>query len=167
MTPTLQTERLFLREMTEADAENVYLLNRSPSVTRYLGEPNLASADEALEILRTRILPQYRDYGVGRLALIRRDSGEFLGWCGLRYLADEDAYDLGYRLHENTWGQGYATEAARAVLQFAAQHLAGKKIIGKAMLENRASIRVLEKIGMRFDAYAHEHGGPIAIYVSP
>ena len=166
MTPILQTERLLLREMTEADADNVYLLNRCPSVTRYLGEPTLASADEALEILRTRILPQYHEHGVGRWAVLLRDSAAFIGWCGLRYLPDEAAYDLGYRFHPSAWGKGYATEAAQAVLQLAATRLPGKKIIGKAMLENRASIRVLEKLGLRLVAYAEEHGGPIAIYVA-
>lgn len=165
MKPILETERLFLREMTAADAEDVYLLNRSPSVTRYVGEPTLNSADEALVILRTRILPQYGAYGVGRLAVLRRDSGEFIGWCGLKYLPDEDVYDLGYRFHESCWGHGYATEAARAVLQHWRAPLAGKRIVGKALLENRGSIRVLQKIGLRFVANAEESNGPTAVYV--
>jgi RimJ/RimL family protein N-acetyltransferase len=165
MKPILETERLLLRELTEADAENVYLLNRSPSVTRYVGEPTLANPAEALTILRTRILPQYQLYGVGRWAVVLRDRAEFIGWCGLKYLPEADEYDLGYRFIESAWGKGYATEAAQAVLQHVAARLHDKRIVGKAMLENRGSIRVLEKLGLRFESYGQDHDGPIATYV--
>jgi ribosomal-protein-alanine N-acetyltransferase len=162
----LETERLLVRELSEADAENVFRLNASPEVTRYVGEPPLTSAAEGLEILRTRILPQYRNHGVGRWAVIVRDGARFIGWCGLKYLPATDEYDLGYRYLEDAWGQGYATEAARAVLAYGVQRLPGKRIVGRAMLANVASLRVLQKLGMRLEGHGREHDGEIAIYVA-
>lgn len=165
MPPLLETPRLTLRQMSEADAGHVYLLNGSPQVTRYLGEPTLDSPEQALAILRTHIFPQYEKYGVGRWAVVLKAGAEFIGWCGLKYLADPDEYDLGYRFRESFWGQGYATEAARAVLQFGREQLPGKRIVGKVLVENLASRRVLEKLGLRFTAYEKDDSGTTAVYV--
>src|SRR5262245_41996246 len=82
----LETARLRLREMVEADVHDVYLLNSSPNVMRYLGsEPTLSSLEEALALLRSRIFPQYQNYSVGRWAVILKDNDLFIGWCGLKY----------------------------------------------------------------------------------
>ena len=143
----LETARLRLREMVEADVHDVYLLNSSPNVMRYLGsEPTLSSLEEALALLRSRIFPQYQNYSVGRWAVILKDNDLFIGWCGLKYDPAANEYDLGYRFIENYWGKGYATEAARGVLEYCRQHLVGRRIVGKAFIENVGSIRVLEKI---------------------
>jgi RimJ/RimL family protein N-acetyltransferase len=167
MKSILQTERLRLHEMTEADAENVYRLNRDPQVVKYVGEPPLTGVEQALGILHSRIFPQYRDHGVGRWAVVLKTSGAFIGWCGLRYEPEEDAYDLGFRFFQDQWGRGYATEAAQAVLDYGARNLPGARIEGKALVENVASIRVLEKIGMRFEGRGRDHDGEIAIYAAP
>jgi RimJ/RimL family protein N-acetyltransferase len=132
---------------------------------RYLGsESTLSNPAEALSVLRGRIFPQYRKYGVGRWAVILKYNGAFIGWCGLKYVAETNEYDLGYRFIENYWGKGYATEAARAVLEFCHEHLAGKRIVGTALVENVASIRVLEKIGMHFERHQQESDGTVAVY---
>ncbi len=166
MPAILSTSRLNLREITEADAANIFRMNSTPSVVRYIGEPVLKSEEEALHILHTHIFPQYQQYGIGRWAVELKENSEFIGWCGLKFLADEQVYDLGYRFLEDHWGNGYATEAAQAVLDYGRQHLAGARIIGKAMVDNSASIRVLEKIGMRFEAHTIEHGGTAAMYTA-
>ena len=162
----IETERLSLRELTEADAENVFRLNESPAIVRYVGEPTLKSAAEGLELLRTRLLPQYAGYGVGRLAVIVRADARFIGWCGLKFIPEDNEYDLGYRYFERDWGQGYATEAARAVVAWGRQQLPGKRIVGKAMLGNVASIKILQKIGLRFEGNAQAHDGEVAVYVA-
>ena len=164
-TAILETARLRLREMVEADVHDVYLLNSSPNVMRYLGaERPLSSLDEALMLLRERIFPQYQSYGVGRGAVILKDNGLFIGWCGLKYQPAANEYDLGYRFIQNYWGKGYATEAARGVLEYCRQHLMGKRIVGKALLENVGSIRVLEKIGMQFERTEEDGDGTVAVY---
>jgi RimJ/RimL family protein N-acetyltransferase len=166
VTTVLETARLRLREMAEADVHDVYLLNSSPNVMRYLGaERALSSLEEALALLRVRIFPQYQKYGVGRWAVILKDNDLFIGWCGLKYDPAANEYDLGYRFIENYWGKGYATEAARGVIEYCRQHLIGKRIVGKALIENVASIRVLENIGMRFEKFEEDNDGTVAVYV--
>lgn len=161
----LETRRLLLREMTEADAENLFALNQNPNVTRYiLGEPPLTTREQALAILRERVFPQYA-HGLGRWACIEKSSGDFIGWCGVKHVPEEGEYDLGYRFFEQHWGKGYATEAASAVCEFARRQLHGKRVVGKAMLDNRASRRVLEKIGLVFEGDVEEEGCQLAVYV--
>jgi RimJ/RimL family protein N-acetyltransferase len=159
----LQTERLLLREMTEADAEHLVRLGWNPNVSKYLPDHPPASVEEAVRLLRTVIFPQYARR-VGRWAVVRRDTGEFIGWCGLKHYADANEYDLGYRYFEEHWGQGYATEAAQAVLRYGVERLRGARIVGKAMVGNAGSRRVLEKVGLAFESYTVEDCGEVAVY---
>jgi RimJ/RimL family protein N-acetyltransferase len=159
----LQTGRLLLREMTEADAQHLVRLGQNPNVTKYLPDPPLAGVEEAVRILETVVFPQYANR-IGRWAVILRDTGEFIGWCGLKYYADVNEYDLGYRYFEEHWGRGYATEAAQAVLRYGIERLRGARIVGKAMVGNARSRRVLEKVGLAFESYAVEDCGEVAVY---
>ena len=85
---------------------------------------------------------------MGRLAVVVKDTDQFIGWCGLKY--DADQYDIGFRLFREYWNQGFATEAAGRCVEYGFNHLGLSEIIGRARKENKASIRVLEKIGMTF-----------------
>jgi [ribosomal protein S5]-alanine N-acetyltransferase len=166
MRTILETPRFILREMTEADADQLVRLNANPNVIRYVGEGPVAGTEAALELLHTRVFPQYARHGVGRWAVIRKDDDRYVGWCGLKYLEDTREYDLGYRFYEEHWGRGYATETARAVLDWARAHLPNVRIVGKAHVDNSASIRVLEKLGLRFEAHADDPVlGRLAVYV--
>ena len=165
MKTVLETERLILREMTEADAVNLFELNQSPKVTRYLpGEPPLTTHEQALAVIRERVQPQY-PRGLGRWACIVKGSGEFIGWSGVKHFPEYGEYDIGYRFSERYWGMGYATESARAVLAYARKHLAGERVVGKAMPENVASVRVLEKIGLVYEGDTVEDGCLFRVYV--
>ena len=161
----LETARLTLREMTEADAEHLFLLGQNPKVMRFIhGELPVTSHDDALAVLSERVFPQYA-LGLGRWACIEKSSGEFLGWCGVKYLADDGEYDIGYRFFERHWGKGYATESAAAVCDFARRHLQGKRVVGVAERDHAASRRVLEKIGLTFEGYGERDGRAMAVYV--
>jgi ribosomal-protein-alanine N-acetyltransferase len=165
MTTKLETRRLLLREMTDADADHLLLLNQNPNVTHYImGESPLTTREQALAVLRERVFPQYA-HGLGRWACIEKSTGDYIGWCGIKHMPEDGEYDVGYRLFEEHWGQGYATEAAGAVCDFARKHLQGKRVVGKAMRENRASRRVLEKIGMVFEGEVDSEGCRLAVYV--
>lgn len=165
MTTILETPRMLLRRMTEADAERLFALNRNPNVTRYIfGEPPLANAEDALVVLRTRVFPQYA-IGLGRWGCIEKSRGDFLGWCGIKHMPDDGEYDLGYRFFEEHWGHGYATEAARASCDFAREHLRGKRVVAKAMRDNEASRHVLEKVGLVYEGEVVEEGHALAVYV--
>ena len=145
----LQTPRLTLRRFTVADTNLLLQLNSNPEVLKYLHEPPLATEEQALHILNTIILPQYKN-NLGRWAMHLITTNEFIGWCGLKYLAGADEIDLGYRLLQNFWNNGYAYEAAKHTLDYGFNHLNLKNIIGRAHIENIASLKILEKIGMQF-----------------
>ena len=144
----LETERLYLREIGPEDAENAYLLNLDPEVIRYTGDDPFGSVEEARIFLEN--YDHYRKYGFGRWAVIRKSDDEFLGWCGLKYTPELDEYDIGFRLFRCYWNRGYATEAAKACLQLGFAQFGMQQIVGRAMSQNHASIRVLGKIGLKF-----------------
>ena len=144
----LETERLYMREMTAEDAENAYLLNLDPEVIQYTGDPPFNSIEEARIFLTN--YDHYRKYGFGRWAVIRKTDHAFLGWCGLKYSPDVDEYDIGFRFLKKYWNKGYATEAAIQCLRMGFEKYTMPVIVGRAMTANKGSIRVLEKIGLTF-----------------
>jgi [ribosomal protein S5]-alanine N-acetyltransferase len=149
MNIVFETSRLLLRQFTGTDAPLVQQLNSNPNVLKYLDEPPLETVEQAFYILNTIILPQYKN-NLGRWAIHVKTTNEFIGWCGLKYRPGLDEIDLGYRLLQQHWGNGYAFEAAKHSLDYAFQQLHLKTIIGRAHIDNLASLKILEKIGMQF-----------------
>jgi len=145
----LQTPRLILRRFTEADAPLLLQLNSDPEVLKYIHEPALENEEHAKTILTTIILPQYKN-NLGRWAVHTKDNNEFIGWCGLKHLIDTGEIDLGYRLMKQFWGKGFAYEAAKHTVEYGFNQLHLKTITGRAHIENTASLKILEKIGMQF-----------------
>ena len=145
----IETERLILRQFEPGEGALIYTLNEDPDVTLYTGDPvrDLAHANEVLEEV---ILPQYALYNHGRWAVHTKPGMEFIGWCGLKYRPERDEVDLGYRFIKTAWGKGYASEAAMASINFGFEKLGLRRIVGRAMPGNIASLKVLEKCGMRF-----------------
>ena len=150
MSIIIETDRLILREYTEADAPAFFRLNSDPEVMRYVPDEALNSVDEARQILVSHPMADYRERGFGRWACVLKQTGEHIGFCGLKYLKDIDDIDLGFRFIRSQWGKGLATEAALASIRYGFDELKLDHILGLAEPENRASIRVLEKVGMRF-----------------
>ncbi len=145
----LQTPRLAIRRFTEADAALILELNSDPDILKYVHEPTIKTIEQAKIILQDIILPQYKN-NLGRWAIHTKDNMEFIGWCGLKYQSWTDEIDLGYRFMQKAWGKGYATEAAQHSLDYGFKTLNLKLITGRAHIENIASYKVLEKIGMEF-----------------
>jgi [ribosomal protein S5]-alanine N-acetyltransferase len=160
----LQTPRLVLRRFTEADAPLIYALNSSQGTLQYIHEPALNDEADALRVIREIIMPQYSLYNLGRWAIQLKEDGAFIGWCGLKYLADEDEIDLGYRLFSEYRGLGYATEAASHTIQYGFEVLKLKTIIGRAHVDNIASWTVLQKIGMLYKGDEQVDGITAKIY---
>ena len=149
-----QTERLILREINSDDLQDLFELDSDPEVHRYLGNnpfTDLKQSDDVVNSLKD----QYRKNGIGRWAVILRETGEFLGWAGLKYEKDArpgmQFFDLGYRLKQKYWGQGYATEAAIASRDYFFTKMNGNILNAGAHIENIASNRILRKIGMTLD----------------
>jgi len=137
----LETERLLLREFLTEDAAAAYDLNSNPEVIKYTGDPPFASIEAARSFLEQ--YNAYTEHGIGRYAIIRKSDGEFLGWCGLKYHPKERIVDLGYRLNRSHWGQGYATESAKATLRYAFDQQKYYAVVAHAHIENNASHKVL------------------------
>jgi RimJ/RimL family protein N-acetyltransferase len=144
-----ETPRLLLRQFTLEDVTILLELNSNPVVLKYLHEPLLQDEAHAETILKTIILPQY-ERKLGRWAVHLKDDNSFLGWCGLKYRPELEEIDLGYRFMQTAWGKGFATEAAQETLEYGFKKLNLSLITGRAHIENLASIRVLEKIGMEY-----------------
>jgi [ribosomal protein S5]-alanine N-acetyltransferase len=144
----LETTRLFLRELTPDDAQVCYDLNSDPEVIRYTGDSSFADVAEAHRFLSN--YDQYRKYGIGRWGVIVKSTGKFIGWCGLKYSADVDEYDIGFRFFRDQWNKGYATESASACIRYGFDTLRLTMIVGRAMKVNTPSINVLKKIGLTY-----------------
>lgn len=158
-----ETPRLILRQFTEVDAPLILALNSDPEIVKYVHEPTLQTEAQAEKILLDIILPQYKN-NLGRWAIHTKDNMDFIGWCGLKYRPELDEIDLGYRLMQNAWGKGFATEAAQHSLEHGFTKLNLKLITGRAHIENIASIKVLEKIGMDFIAEGIVDNCPVRTY---
>ena len=115
-------------------------------------------------LIENTIRKQYSDYGYGRWAVIEKASGEFTGWCGLKLMSENNEIDLGYRFQKKFWGKSFATEAAMASLKFGFEIKKLERIIGRAMTANIASIKVLEKCGMKFCKADLLHGEEGVVY---
>jgi [ribosomal protein S5]-alanine N-acetyltransferase len=144
----LETERLYLRELTSNDAEEMYHLNLDDDVTKYTGDIAFESIAAAKSFLES--YDHYKKYGFGRWAVIRKSDEQFLGWCGLKYTAELDEFDLGFRFFKKYWNNGYATESAKACIELGFTKFKMPTIIGRVRKENLASIIVLKKIGLTY-----------------
>jgi RimJ/RimL family protein N-acetyltransferase len=146
----LETDRLLLREYLEQDAEAFFKLNTDPEVLRFVPDKALLNVEQARQILVDHPIADYRKHGFGRGACILKSTGENIGFAGLKYLEELGEVDVAYRLMPSHWGKGLATEAALASVRYGFTDLGLKQIIGLVMPENVPSVRVLEKIGLRY-----------------
>lgn len=147
----LETQRLILRKFEETDAERLFLLDSDPEVMKYIGVPPLSDITESENVIKM-IQQQYLDNGVGRLAVIEKESGLLIGWSGLKLITQEindynNIYDLGYRFIPEYWGKGYALESAKASLDFGFNDLKAETIYAHAHSENEGSNYILRKLG--------------------
>jgi RimJ/RimL family protein N-acetyltransferase len=172
MLPELQTPRLCLRQWRATDLEPFAQMNRDPAVMEYF--PTLSSREQSDDIVfRTEQL--FRERGFGLWALELRESGAFAGFVGLSVPRFEAHFtpcvEIGWRLGREHWGQGYATEAARAALDFGFGACGLAQIVSMAVAANWRSRRVMERLGMRHEAaddFDHPHlaeGHPLPRHV--
>ncbi|MFD2470856.1 GNAT family N-acetyltransferase [Amycolatopsis silviterrae] len=147
----LETDRLLLRQFTEADTDHLVRLDSDPRVMRFLtGEPTPRSEIEH-QVLPA-ILQDYAKGPAGRWAAIERETGEFIGWISLQPPEDGSTteLELGYRLMAKAWGRGYATEGARAAIHKGFTELGTQRVWAQTMAVNTPSRRVMERVGLRY-----------------
>ena len=159
----LETARLRLRPRRMADLEANLAMDLNPAVHRYIfihGPPD--PAVQRTELTR-KIEAGWPARG-GLWVVEWRDAPGFLGWCGVFPLEGAGPIEIGYRYVPAAWGQGVATEAARAVLDHGFRTLAFDPIVAVAHPDNLASRHVLEKIGLRPAGHARHYGADLAFY---
>lgn len=157
----LVTDRLVLRRFadTEDDARLLFELDRDPEVTRYTG-PGHATVGEYRDKIRNEFVARYGTHpSRGLFGASEKSSNEFLGWFLLRPAPDyrfavqagwtrATDIEIGYRLKRAVWGRGLATEASRELVRLAFEDPEVTALVASALVTNRASTRVMEKIGM-------------------
>jgi RimJ/RimL family protein N-acetyltransferase len=152
----LATSRLRLRDFVKTDFDAVYAYSSDPRVTRYLffGPRDADATAEYLEglLASQRERPRMRF----ELAVEEIGTARVVGACDLSYI-ERNVVDLGYMLAMDVWGRGYATEIALALVDAAFYDLRAARVISTVDVNNGASIRVLEKIGMRWEAVFRKH----------
>ena len=157
----LTTQRLRLRPLQPGDADALHEVYSHPLVEAWIGPHTLARVGEEIEYQRSGQVQ--RGYSVW--AVERRADGRFLGDCGLQPLEHKGPeVELGYDLHPDVWGQGLATEAARAVVDAALGPLGLERVVAVVKPANAASRRVLEKVGLRESGRRGAYGELMVLY---
>lgn len=149
--PELETPRLILRRLDFSDAPFLVGLLNQPSFLENIGDRGVRNVDDAHRYLREGPMAMYERYGFGLWHVARRSDGASIGMCGLLRRDILPDVDVGYAYLPEFWGQGFAIEAAEATLRHASRRFHLSRVIGVVSEGNTASIRVLEKLGMRFE----------------
>lgn len=152
MKTSFETERLLYRELVPSDDFGMFELDSNQNVHRYLGNNPVKSIEESREHI-SNIRQQYLENGIGRWAVILKSTNEFIGWAGLKLEHDvnnhREFYDLGYRFIERHWGNGYATEAAKAFVSFGFNEMNLRTINAYTDADNISSQKVLGNAGLK------------------
>lgn len=156
----LETERLLLRPLELTDAEAMFEMDSNPEVHKYLWQTPTTTVAENTKIIEY-VRSQYERNNIGRFATILKETNEFIGWTGIKYIDDHvengntNFFDYGYRLNEKFWNKGYATEASKAWLDYFFNQMElredqVRKMNAYTHAENGASNHILQKVGMQF-----------------
>lgn len=152
----LETNRLLLRPMLESDFDALLLIFTDPNVMAAFDHPLFTR--EQMERWLKRNLDHQEGFGYGLFSVIHKETGQLIGDCGLEQMEDLGAAELGYDFRSEFWNQGYATEAAIAVRDYAFDVLRLPQLISLIRVGNLASKRVAEKTGMKHAEEFERHG---------
>ncbi len=151
----LETDRLLLRPLELTDAADMFAMDNNPNVHKYLWQKPSQIIDESIKIIEY-VQRQYKENKIGRFATILKETNEFIGWTGLKFVNDHvengntNFYDYGYRLNEKFWNKGYATEVTNFWLNYGFNEMGIQEINAYTHAENGASNHILQKVGFHF-----------------
>ncbi|NNF02629.1 MAG: GNAT family N-acetyltransferase [Bacteroidia bacterium] len=144
----IETERLYLRQFTMADVDHLHELDSDPEVMRYIGDGVVRDLRQVTKILETLIEKYREDRSFGVWAACTKGDDNFIGWGALKDLDQTELIEVGYRLLRKEWGKGYATEIAKALLEYGFDKLKLKRIVAITHKDNIASQKVISKSGL-------------------
>ncbi len=161
----LETKRLILRRQVMEDLDDLWALYCNPNITKYIPDAPRSRA-EAQEELEWHMHGHPKHPELGLWATIHKETGKFIGRCGLLPWTIEGQYDVevAYTIAEEFWGEGLGTEAAQAILQYGFMQLSLVRLICLIDPNNLASQRVAEKIGMTLEKKVHDEMGDFLIF---
>lgn len=163
--PEIETTRLRYRMLSPHDLDDLFVIFRDPDVMKYLGiEPGTIPSREETKSLLGRMIEFWTVHGFGRWAVVNKEDGKLIGICGFRLL--DSRPELFYLFAKASWGKGLATEAARAVLRYGFEELGFEQIVAAIRPANIASLRVITKIGMRYEMEISHAGIHAVCYVA-
>ncbi|WP_299156711.1 GNAT family N-acetyltransferase [uncultured Tenacibaculum sp.] len=153
----IETNRLILRKFNIKDTTSIFELDSNPEVHKYLGNNPITTYKQAKDIIDF-FEKQYNENGIGRFAAFEKESGNFIGWSGLKLNKGKEEelngitefIDIGHRLLPKFWRKGYATESAIACLEFGFKQMNYNIIYGAAETDNIGSNKILQKIGLKY-----------------
>lgn len=159
----LETERLLIRKFTFDDLAKLIELRSDEEVIKYIGSRRLQNAAAIEKRLRFYI-DCYEKYGYGMCALIWKETGEMIGWCGLQPLEATGETEVGYGMIKEFWGKGIGYECALAWLEHAFTATNAERIVAIAAPENTGSWRIMEKCGMKYEKTGEHYGMQCVFY---
>lgn len=167
MEKILETERLYIRHFNPNDVDLLAPILGDKDVM-YFSSTGAMNREGIKSYLENRILQSYQQHGWGLYALMNKNDNELVGFCGLlaQIVDDQSHSEVAFRFAKKYWGQGFATEAATAVKNYAHTTLAIDELISIVHLDNTASIRVIEKVGMNFWKQTTFRDKPVNVYRS-
>ena len=151
----LESQRLIYRPFELSDAQALFEMDSNPNVHKYLWQKPTLDIDESIQIIEM-LHKQYKENGIGRFATILKETGEFIGWTGIKFVNDHiengntNFFDYGYRLNEKHWNKGYASEATKIWLDYAFNEMNINEMNAYTHSENGASNHILSKSGFQF-----------------
>ena len=147
----METERLLLRRLAAEDAEFIVELLNQPSFLRYIGDKEVRTIEDAVRYIETGPVASYERFGFGLYLVELKESGAQIGMCGLLKRDSLPDVDVGFAFLPSYWSRGYALESAVAVMNYGREVLGLRRIVAIVSPDNGTSIRLLEKIGLRFE----------------
>lgn len=147
----LETDRLILRQLSTEHAAFILELVNEPSFIQNIGDRGIRTLEDALVYILRAAISSYEKNGFGLYLVELKDSGQSIGMCGLIKRAELENVDIGYAFLPRFWLKGYAVEAAAAVKAYARDVLGLKRLVAITDPANQGSIRVLEKIGLKYE----------------
>jgi RimJ/RimL family protein N-acetyltransferase len=158
MTILIETPRLKMRQFTLDDLDAVYAFSINEEVTKYTGDLGMVKTkQDAIDVITHVWQAEYKKYGYARYALLCKETDKVIGFCGIKYLPEEQRPDVGYRMLPEYWGKGLGFEAVKATMDYAKTVLKLDNIMAEAVVENIASNKILLKVGLKHvDTYERD-----------
>ena len=160
--PEIETARLYLRQFTPDDLDDLYRIHSDPAIMKYIGK-GVRTRSETETAIHT-MLQCWEQNNFGMWALVHKIDGKMIGRCGLAFLDKTPEVELGYAIDKVYWNQGLVTEASFASLKYGFEILQLERIVAIARPENIASQRVIQKVGMKYEKNARYYEIDVLYY---